>query len=40
MLSSQDKETITGCIFMIGLLSLWYILAWYQEKSGQGGGRR
>lgn len=35
MLTAKDKKDIWECLFMIALLSLWYLLLWYQEKSGQ-----
>lgn len=33
-MTKEDQETIINCIWMIGILLLWYILEWYQEKAG------
>lgn len=32
MLSTKDKKDLWECAFMIALLSVWYLLLWYEEK--------
>jgi hypothetical protein len=29
------EEQLWSCAIVIAILSLWYILEWYKEKSGQ-----
>jgi hypothetical protein len=31
---SRDEQ-LWNCAIIIAILSLWYILEWYKEKSGQ-----
>lgn len=33
MLTAKDKKDIWDLVFLIALLSVWYLLEWYREKS-------
>lgn len=32
-MTKEDQETVVNCVWMLGILILWYILEWYQEKT-------
>lgn len=32
-MSKEDQETVIEAVQTVGILTLWWILAWYQEKS-------